>query len=339
MGAKYCLAFGNATEALHAAVKVLDLPSGSRGLTSPNTFVASANCLAYNGLVPKFADIDPRTFNVTAESLRAAMDNHVSVVIPVHFAGQACDMDAIGALARERNVPVIEDGAHAIGSNYTDGSKVGCCKNSSMTVFSFHPVKTMTTGEGGAITTNDRELHRKLLLIRSHGITKDPAALEANPGPWYYEQQELGFNFRITDIQCALGISQLSKLEGFKARRKEIIAKYNRAFGPLRNVVIPHEMQGLDSCFHLYVLQVDFDAVRKNRATVMQELAECGVGSQVLYIPVHTQPWYRKTYGYGTGMMPVAEEYYQRALSIPLFPKMDDQDIDRVIAAVTRVLG
>ncbi len=339
VGAKYCLAFGNATEALHAAVKVLDLPEGSNGVTSPNTFVASANCLAYNGFVPKFADIDPKTFNVTASSIQRAIDDRTAVLIPVHFAGQACDMEAIGALARERHLPVIEDAAHAIGSTYSDGSKVGCCRNSAMTIFSFHPVKTMTTGEGGAITTNDPDLYRRLQLARSHGITKDPKALSKNPGPWYYEQQELGYNFRITDMQCALGLSQLSKLDRFRARRKEIIARYNREFAGMAFVVPPYETPGLDSCFHLYVLQVDFAGLGKDRATVMKELSEHGVGTQVLYIPVHTQPWYRKTYGYGLGDCPVAEAYYEKALSIPLFAKMTDSDVDKVVRAVKLVLA
>lgn len=338
VGAEYCLSFGNATEALQAAVKVLDLPAGSNGLTSPNTFVASANCLAYNGFTPRFADIDSRTFNVTADSLRKAMDNKTAVLIPVHFAGQACDMEGIAALARERNIPVIEDAAHAIGSKYSDGAMVGCCKNSAMTVFSFHPVKTMTTGEGGAITTNDTELFRKLQLVRSHGITKDPILLSKNPGPWYYEQQDLGYNFRITDMQCALGLSQLAKLDRFKTRRKEIIAAYNCGLQGIPFLEIPYESPGLDSCFHLYVLQIDFDGLGKDRLLVMKELSECGVGSQVLYIPVHTQPWYRQTYGYEAGMFPAAEHYYDQALSIPLFPKMNTEDVARVISAVKDVI-
>lgn len=339
VGARFCLAFGNATEALQAAVKVLELPEGSSGITSPNTFVASANCLAYNGITPKFADIDPKSFNVTAASIGKAADSRTGVLIPVHFAGQACDMEAIGALARERRLPVIEDAAHAIGSTYADGSRVGCCKNSAMTIFSFHPVKTLTTGEGGAITTNDPELHRRLQLVRSHGITKDPTLLSQNPGTWYYEQQDLGYNFRITDMQCALGLSQLSKLDGFKARRKAIIASYNREFAGMKHVATPYEAPGLDSCFHLYVLQIDFQGLGKSRAAAMKELAEQGVGSQVLYIPVHTQPWYRKTYGYGWGDCPVAEAYYEKALSIPLYPRMTDSDVARVVRAIKSVLA
>jgi dTDP-4-amino-4,6-dideoxygalactose transaminase len=289
-------------------------------------------------LTPRFADIDSRTFNVTAESLRAAVDERTGVLIPVHFAGQACDMATIGAFAQERRIPIIEDAAHAIGSTYADGRKVGCCADSAMTVFSFHPVKTMTTGEGGAITTNDPELYRKLQMARSHGITKDPSILSQNLGPWYYEQQSLGYNYRITDMQSALGISQLAKLERFKARRKEIIAAYNESFQGIDNLQTPYEAPGLDSCFHLYVLQIDFAGLGKSRIQVMSELSERGVGSQVLYIPVHTQPWYRETYGYHQGQFPIAEAYYERALSIPLFPKMDTDDVSRVIQAVKDVI-
>lgn len=338
VGAQYCVAFSNATGALHCAVQALDIPHGKEGVTTPITFVASSNCLAYNGLRPVFADIDPRTFNVTASSMAERINSQTSVLIPVHFAGQACDMDAIGALARQHGLPVIEDAAHAIGSCYADGSMVGCCKHSMMTVFSFHPVKTMTTGEGGAITTNSEKLYQRLLLLRSHGITKDPGLLQQQPGPWYYEQQDLGYNYRITDLQCALGISQLSKLDRFKARRKKIIAEYNRELSGLDNLVIPYEPAGLDSCFHLYVVQIDYVKLGKTRPQVMKELMEKGVGTQVLYIPVYAQPWYKTTYGYGLGLCPNAERYYEQALSLPLFPKMTDDDIAQVIGAVQDVL-
>lgn len=339
VGAKHCIAFCNATAALHCAVKALEIPAGKQGVTSPNTFVASANCLPYNGLVAAFADIDARTFNVTAETLEKAITTDTGVLIPVHFAGQVCDMDAIGQLARKHGLPVIEDAAHAVGSCYADGSLVGNCRNSAMTIFSFHPVKTLTTGEGGAITTNDDAVYQKLLLLRSHGITKDPALLSANPGPWYYEQVDLGFNYRITDMQCALGLSQLAKLDRSKQRRQEIVAAYNEGLKGCANVVLPLEKPGLSSCLHLYVLQIDFNAVGKDRAQVMKELQEYGVGTQVHYIPVYTQPWYRKTFGYGPGLCPVAEAYYAKALSIPLYPKMSAADVQRVIEAVQKVLN
>jgi UDP-4-amino-4,6-dideoxy-N-acetyl-beta-L-altrosamine transaminase len=338
VGAKYCVAFCNGTAALQCAVKVLNISEGFEGITSANTFVASANCLAYNALKPVFADIDARTFNVTANSIRVRISPKTKVLIPVHFAGQACDMPAIAVLAREKDVPVIEDACHAIGSKYADGSMVGNCRYSRMTVFSFHPVKAITTGEGGAITTNDTMIYRKLVMLRSHGITKDPDLLSQNPGPWYYEQQELGYNFRITDMQCALGLRQLVKLDIFKVRRKEIITAYNNAFSGLANVQVPYEAEGLDSCFHLYVLQIDFSAMDLDRALVMKSLAEKGIGTQVLYIPVHTQPWYKKTYSYKQGDYPVAEAYYQKALSIPLYPKMSNEDVGRVIESIKGTL-
>jgi UDP-4-amino-4,6-dideoxy-N-acetyl-beta-L-altrosamine transaminase len=338
VGAKYCVAFCNGTAALQCAVKVLNIPKGFEGITSTNTFVASANCMVYNDLKPVFADIDPRTFNITADSIRSRIGPKTKILIPVHFAGQACDMPAISALAQEKNISVIEDAAHAIGSTYADGSNVGNCRYSLMTVFSFHPVKAITTGEGGAVTTNDSTLYQRLLLLRSHGITKDANLLSQNPGPWYYEQQELGYNFRITDLQCALGLRQLVKLDAFKARRKEIIAAYNQAFSGLANIKVPFKSVDLDSCFHLYVLQIDFKTLKLDRATVMRSLAERGVGTQVLYIPVHTQPWYRKTYNYKQGDYPIAEAYYQKALSLPLYPRMSDNDVTRVIQSVKAVI-
>lgn len=334
VGARYCVAFCNATAGLQCAVKALDIAPGRNGVTSPNTFVASANCLAYNGLVPRFADIDPRTFNVTAETLARQIDGGTSVLVPVHFAGQACDMEPIAALAALKGIPVIEDAAHALGSVHLDGSPVGSCRHSAMTVFSFHPVKTLTTGEGGAVTTNDPVLFERLKLLRSHGITKDPALLQDNPGPWYYEQQELGFNFRITDIQCALGLSQLAKLDRFKSRRREIIEAYHEAFRGMVHVRPPFETPGLDSCLHLYVLRIDFEALGTSRGAVMARLLEQGIGSQVHYIPVHLQPWYRRQYGFAPGHAPVAEATYAQALSIPLYPAMGEAEVERVIAAI-----
>lgn len=339
VGAKFCVVFCNATGALHCAVNALNIPKGKQGITSPNTFVASANCLPYNQLIPVFADIDPKTFNITAESIQQKINVDTAVIIPVHFAGQPCDMQSIGALAQKHGIPVIEDAAHAIGSQYPDGSMVGSCSNSVMTIFSFHPVKTMTTGEGGAITTNDETIYKKLLLLRSHGITKDSACLSQNPGPWYYEQQDLGYNYRITDMQCALGISQLSKLDRFKELRREIINRYNNAFRDIPNIQIPFESPGLSSCFHLYTVQIDFKAIGKTRQQVMKELAEQGVGSQVLYIPVYTHPWYQQTYGYSKGMCPNAELYYENALSLPLFPKMSLSDIETVIQKIIATLS
>lgn len=339
VGAKYCVTFSNATAGLHCAVRALDLPEGSEGVTTPNTFVASANCMAYCGMTPVFADIDPRTYNVTAETIAQRVTPDTRVLIPVHFAGQACDMEHIGALAKKHDLRVIEDAAHAIGSTYADGRKVGCCAYSDLTVFSFHPVKTLTCGEGGAVTTNDPELYRRLLLFRSHGITKDSALLtRTSPGPWYYEMLELGFNYRMTELQAALGLSQLRRLEAFKRRRREIVATYNAAFADLPMLKTPYEMPGLSSCFHLYLVRIDFQGIGKSRTAVMSELATKGVGSQVLYIPVYTQPWYERIYGVRRGLCPEAEAYYDEALALPLYPRMSDGDVRTVIEAVKAAL-
>lgn len=338
-GAKFCVAVCNATAALHIAVAALDLPSGSEGITTPNTFLASANCLVYNNVKPVFADIDARTYNINPTEIQKHITSKTKLLLPVHFAGLPCDMSEIKKIADEHNCYVIEDACHAIGSVYDDGTPVGNCKYSDMTVFSFHPVKTITTGEGGAITTNNETLYKKLLMLRSHGMTKDESLLSKNPGPWYYEMQMLGFNYRMTEMQAALGLSQLKRLDEFKKRRREIIAKYNEAFSGSEFIKTPYEPKNLCSCFHLYVTQIDFEKLRKSRKQVMQELAEKGVGTQVLYIPVANQPYYKKNFSYKEGDFPVAEAYYEKALSLPLFPAMTDDDVRTVIKAVGAVVS
>jgi UDP-4-amino-4,6-dideoxy-N-acetyl-beta-L-altrosamine transaminase len=330
-GAKYCVAVSNGTAALHLAVAVLDIPSGSEGITTPNTFVASANCMLYNDIFPRFGDIDPKTYNINAEKISAHITNKTKLIIPVHFAGQAADMKRIHKIAKENNLFMIEDAAHAIGSQYVDRSFVGNCKYSDLTTFSFHPVKTITTGEGGAITTNSKELYERLIMLRSHGITKDESRLSSNPGPWYYEMQELGFNYRLTDMQAALGISQLSRLDEFKARRREIVSIYNNSFSRLPWLTVPFEADKLSSCFHLYVLQIDFQRIKKTRSEVMAELLSRGVGTQVHYIPVTQLPYYAKTY---KEKLPEAVSYYEHCLSIPLYPRMSKKDVNVVIGAV-----
>ena len=339
VGAKYCVAFCNATSGLHCAVRALSLCEGAEGITSPNTFVASANCMAYCGMTPVFADIDPKTYNVTAETMSARLTDRTRLLLPVHFAGQPCDMEAIGALAKSRGLRVIEDAAHAIGSIYADGTPVGNCRHSDMTVFSFHPVKTVTCAEGGAVTTNDPDLHRRLLLLRTHGITKDPSQMtRPSPGPWYYEMLELGYNYRMTEMQAALGLSQLKRLDAFKTRRREIVARYNAAFADLPNIRTPYEALGVSSCFHLYVPRFDFKSMGLPRAEFGKRLHSFEVGWQVLYIPVYTQPWYERKYGIRRGLCPGAEAYYEEALALPLYPKLTDDDVARVIGAVRETI-
>ncbi len=338
-GAKFCLALSNGTAALHLAVAAMKIEKSMEGITSPITFAASANCLLYNGLKPVFADIDPKTYTISPDEIKKKITAKTKVIIPVDFAGQPAEMEQISKIAREKDICVVEDAAHAIGSRYNDGNHVGSCKYSDMTIFSFHPVKTITTGEGGAITTNNRELYKHLLLLRSHGITKDQAKLEQNPGPWYYEMQTLGFNYRLTDIQAALGISQLKRLDKFVEKRREIIRKYNKAFKDLPDMVVPYEKDGVFSAFHLYVLQIDFKKIGTSREEIMAKLREKNIGTQVHYIPVHLQPYYRNNFGYKPGDYPIAEQYYEKAISLPLYPKMSDSDVKYVIENFKRVLG
>ena len=337
-GAKYCVAVSNATAGLHIAVSALELEEGFEGITTPNTFLASSNCMVYNHIKPVFADINPISYNIDPEEIKKHITEKTKLLIPVHFAGLPCEMDKISKIAKEHNLHVIEDAAHAIGSQYPDGSYVGNCKYSDMTVFSFHPVKTITTGEGGAVTTNSEKLYQKLLMLRSHGTTKDEKLLKKNPGPWYYEMQSLGFNYRMTDMQAALGYSQLQKLDFFKRRRREIVANYNKAFAGMKYLKTPVEPENVSSCFHLYATQIDFSALGKTRVQVMNELRERGIGTQVLYIPVPTQPFSKVNFGYKDGDYPVAEKYYEQELSLPLYPGLSDDDVKNVINAVKEVI-
>lgn len=337
-GAQYCVAVSNATAGLHIAVAALELPFTSEGITTPNTFLASSNCMVYNHVKPVFADIDPISYNIDANEIINHITKNTHLVVPVHFAGLPCDMEKISFIAKKHNLFVIEDAAHAIGSLYADGTPVGNCKYSDMTVFSFHPVKTITTGEGGAVLTNNEMLYKKLVMHRSHGSTKDETMLTKNPGVWYYEMQTLGFNYRMTDIQAALGCSQLQKLSQFKQRRREIVARYNEAFAGMQYLKTPCEPTNVSSCFHLYATQIDFNLLGKTRAQVMQELRERGVGTQVHYIPVHSQPFYKTTFGYKEGDFPNAEKYYERELSLPLYPAMSDDNLNTVIKAVKEVI-
>lgn len=338
-GAKYCVVVSNGTAALHLAVLALDIGKNYEGITTPITFVASANCLIYNNIKPVLADIEPDTYNIDPREIEKRISKKTKIIIPVHFAGQPANMKEIHKIAQKHKLYIIEDAAHAIGSKYPDGSNIGNCKYSDMTTFSFHPVKTITTGEGGAIMTNDKNLYQKLLLLRSHGITKNSHNFSQNPGPWYYEMQNLGFNYRMTDIQAALGISQLKKLNKFIKIRQKIVKKYNQEFSLLENVKIPYEKDKNNTAWHLYVLQIDFAKINKSRKQVMEELDKKGIGSQVHYIPVHFQPYFKKNYGFKNGDFPIAEKYYENCLSLPLYPKMTDNEVDYVIKEIKNVVG
>ena len=348
VGAKYAIAVSSGTAGLHLAALAAGVGPGKSMITSPITFVASANAALYAGGRAVFADIDPDTVNMSSGSLSEVLQKNpdARAVVPVHFAGLPCDMLAITAAADQAGAAVIEDAAHALGAQYSNGQRVGSCAHSLMTVFSFHPVKAIAAGEGGMITTNDEPTYRRLLRLRSHGINKldDPFQLPGQaktngvPDPWYYEMQELGFNYRITDIQCGLALSQFKKLDKFIVRRRALVKKYDEAFTGMHNCR-PAQVTGRDlSGHHLYVLRIDFDAAGLSRAQLMRELRARKIGSQVHYIPVPAQPYYRGM-GFKPEDYPNAQNYYQEALSIPLFYDLTDEQQEYVIAAFKELLS
>jgi len=342
-GASHAVAVNSATSALHIACLAAGLGPGDILWTSPNTFVASANCGLYCGATVDFVDIDPCTYNMSVERLeekleRAARAGQLpKVVIPVHFAGQSCDMEAISELSMRYKFRVIEDASHAIGGQYKGGS-VGNCRYSDMTVFSFHPVKIITTGEGGMVLTNRPELHEKLIQLRSHGITRDPSLMLDKPhGPWYYEQIGLGFNYRMTDLQAALGKSQMKRLDEFVGQRHRLAKRYNEALAELP-VTLPWQHPDVYSAFHLYVIRLHLGQIGKNHRAVFDALCVSGIQVNLHYIPVHTQPYYRER-GFCEGDFPDSENYYQEAITLPLYAGLRDEEQDRVITVVRDILS
>lgn len=341
-GAKYAVAICNATSALHLAARAAGFGEGDVLWTSPNTFVASANCALYCGGQVDFVDVDPETYNMSVvhleEKLRLARDagRLPKIVIPVHFAGQPCSMETVYRLAKEYGFTVVEDASHASGGRYKD-VPVGACALSDMTVFSFHPVKIFTTGEGGMVLTNREDLYEKLKRLRSHGITRDPAALEGEShGPWYYEQIDLGYNYRMTDIQAALGISQLRRLDKFVRRRRHLAERYGKLLRGLP-LTLPEQHVDGASAWHLYVIRLHLNELSKSRRQVFEELRAAGIGVNVHYIPVHLQPYYRAL-GFSAGDFPNAEQYYQEAISLPLFYALSEKEQDEVVVALKRAL-
>lgn len=321
-GAKYCVAVSNATAGLHLTMLALGVKQDDEVITSPITFLSSSNCILYAGGTVKFADIEPETANINPDEISKQITKNTKGIIPVHFAGQSCNMEKIYKIAKENNLFVVEDAAHAIGSYYK-GTKVGSCKYSDAAVFSFHPVKTITTGEGGAITTNNESLYKKLLALRSHGTYKE-GKMSTN---WEYEMRELGFNYRLTDIQAALGVSQIKKLDKFKKRRREIVDYYNKNLG------LPHliEKEFSNACFHLYPVMV------RNREEFYYNAKKEGLNLQVHYIPVHTQPYY-KNLGFKEGDYPNAEIYYKKCISLPLYPSLTDNDLKEIVKRIKGLL-
>lgn len=354
--AKYAVAVNSGTSALHIACLAAGMGFGDEAITSPITFVASANCAVYCNARPVFADIDPKTYNIDPEEIKKKTTSKTRAIIPVHLAGQSCNMEAIHKIVREKEKEfntklfIIEDACHALGSYYNH-NKVGSCTLSDMTVMSFHPVKHITTGEGGAVFTNNEMLYKKLKLFRSHGITNNPkefiygdrafqyhiSGSQPLLYPWYYEQVTLGYNYRITDIQSAMGISQLKRVHAIRKRRREIVDMYNQAFSHIEGIQTPCESDKCDSNFHLYILLFDFNRLGITRTQLVIELKKQGIQTQVHYIPVHTHPFFQKNFGTAWGDCPVAETYHQKCLSIPLFPAMTDEDVKKVINTIKDV--
>lgn len=331
-GAKYAVCVSSGTAALHIACLAAGIKPKDEVITSPITFIASANCVVYCGGRPVFADIEEGTANIDCSEAVKKISRRTKALIPVHFAGMPCDMQEINRIAKKNKLFVIEDAAHALGATYK-GKKIGSCSYSDMTIFSFHPVKTITAGEGGVILTNNKGLYERLLMFRNHGITKDKSRLQKkDEGSWYYEMQELGFNYRITDFQCAMALSQLKRVDGFIKRRNEIAARYKKALRGIPWISVLDS--DAKSAHHLFVIRIDFKSLKKSKEEVVRQLTDSGIGTQVHYIPVHLQPYYQKHFGYRRGDYPKAEKYYDQALSIPLFPSMKDNDISRVISAL-----
>ena len=342
-GAKYAVAVSSGTAALHIACLAAGLGKDDLLWTSPNTFVASANCALYCRAKPGFVDIDFHTYNINVSALECKLADAEGkrylpkVVIPVHFAGQSCEMEKICQLSKKYNFVIIEDACHAIGGSYK-GGKIGSCKFSDMTVFSFHPVKIITTGEGGMVLTNNKDFYQKLILLRTHGITKDVSFMEGeSEGDWYYQQIELGMNYRMTDIQAALGLSQLRRIDKFVIRRRELAHRYNKQLSDLP-ITIPWQHPDTYSAFHLYVIRLKLEKIKKTRKEIFDLLRQKKIGVNVHYIPVHTQPYYRRL-GFSFGQFPESERYYEEAITLPLFPLMTEEEQDYIVSALREILS
>lgn len=334
-GAKYAVACSNGTAALHIAAMAAGVGKGDELITTPITFAASANCGLYCGAKPVFADINPNTYNIDPKSVQEKITDKTRAVVAVDYTGQAVELDALLSICHEKDITLIEDAAHSIGTKY-NGKPIGSIAD--LTTFSFHPVKTVTSGEGGAVLTNREDLYEKLLLYRSHGITKEQRFYQnESDGPWYYEQIDLGYNYRITDIQCALVLSQLDKLDMFSARRKEIVAQYNEAFSQIPELFVQQEIPASDTVRHLYILRIVPERLTIDRKGFFEAMGAENICCNVHYIPVYWHPYYEKL-GYEKGICPNAEKLYNEMMSLPLYYAMTDKDVESVIMAVRKIV-
>lgn len=333
-GAKYAVAVSNGTAALHIACIAAGIGPGDEVITTPLTFAASANCVSYCGGKPVFADIDPETYNIDPDAIEACITPNTKAVIPVHYTGQSVAYDEIARICKKHGLLLIQDAAHAVGTRYK-GNPIGSLGD--MTCFSFHPVKTVTSGEGGIVTTDEEAFYQKLLLARSHGITRDPSQMhQPSDDPWYYEMISLGYNYRLTDMQAALLSSQLDKLSVFSARRKEIVRRYDESFRDVDGIIVQKEIPESDATRHLYVIQLDPNVLSCSRREFFDAMTAENIHCQVHYIPVYRLPYYQQL-GYPEGLCPKAEQLYERILSIPLYYSLTDKQVEQVIFAVRKI--
>jgi len=328
---KYAVAVSSGTAALHAAYTAAGIKTGDEVITTPLTFAATANCIVFCGGKPVFVDIQKDTLNIDPKKIEAKITKKTKAIAVVDFAGHPCDYDETKKIAKKHKLLIIEDAAHSLGSEYKE-KRIGSLAD--MTILSFHPVKIITTGEGGMVLTNNKDFYEKLKVFRHHGIIKKP-----EKGGWYYEIEKPGYNYRLTDFQCALGISQLRKIDKFIKERRDIVAKYNKAFKDINEIVAPTERDYVKSAWHIYPIQLNLEKLKNGRKKIFEEMQKEGLGVQVHYIPLHLQPFYKKKFNYKKGNFPVAERYYERAVTLPLFPKMPDKEVNKVIKTVKKAIN